>query len=44
MIYSGAKWEKDAAKNMLSSKAVIQNRRRDKKLLGQTETERVCDH
>lgn len=26
------------------SKAVIQNRRRDKLFLGQTETKRICDH
>ena len=39
----GAEWEKYAAKNTLSSKAVIQNGR-DKKLPEQTETKRICDH
>ena len=33
-----------AAKNMLSSKALIQTRRRDKELPRQAETERICDH
>ena len=29
MIYSSVEWEKSAAKNTLSSKAIIQNRRKD---------------
>ena len=32
-----------AGKNTLSSKALIQNRRRDKELPTQTGTERICD-
>ena len=36
--------KKNVAKNTLSSKAVIQNGRRDKELPGQTENKRVCDH
>ena len=39
----GPKGEKHAAKNTLSSKALIQNRR-DKELPRQAETERICDH
>ena len=35
--------KKNAAKNTLSSKAVIQNRR-DQKLTRQIETKRICDH
>ena len=39
-----AESEKYAAKNSLSSKAVIQNRRRDKKFPRQTKIKGVCDH
>ena len=36
--------EKYSAKNSLSGKAVIQNRRRDKDFPRQTKTKGVCDH
>ena len=39
-----AESEKYAAKNSLSSKAVIQNIRRDKKVPRQTKIKGVCDH
>ena len=39
-----AELEKYAAKNSLSSKAVIQNRRRDSKFPRQTKIKGVCDH
>ena len=39
-----AESEKYAAKNSLPSKAVIQNRRRDKKFPKQTQIKGVCDH
>ena len=36
-----AEWEKSAAKNTLSSKAIIQNKRRDKEFPRKTETKGV---
>ena len=39
-----AESEKYASKNSLTSKAVIQNRRRDKKFPRQTKIKGVCDH
>ena len=39
-----AESEKYEAKNSLSSKAVIQNRRRNKKFHRQTKIKGVCDH
>ena len=39
-----AESEKYAAKNSLSSKAVIQNRRRHQKFPRQTKIKGVCDH
>ena len=39
-----AESEKYAAKNSLSNKAVIQNRRRDKEFSRHTKTKRVPDH
>ena len=39
----GPKLEEHAAKNTLSSKVFIQNRRRDKELPRQAGTERICD-
>jgi len=39
-----AEWEKYAAKNTLSSKAVIQNRRRDKEFPRQTKAKVVHEH
>ena len=39
-----AELEKYPAKNSLSSKVVIQNRRRDKKFPRQTKIKGVCDH
>ena len=39
-----AEWEKYAAKNTLSSKAVILNRRRDKEFPRQVTTKGDCEH
>ena len=44
MIFRVLNEKKNAAKNTLSSKAVIQNERRDTELPGPTETKRICDH
>ena len=43
-IFNVLNQKKYADKNSLSSKAVIQNRRRDKKFPRQTKTKGVCDH
>ena len=40
----GTKLEEHTAKSILSSKAFIQNRRTDKELPREAETERICDH
>ena len=39
-----AEWEKYIAKNTLSCKAVIQNRRGDKEFPGQTKTKGIYEH
>ena len=44
MIYSEHKQEKHAAKNTQSSQAIIENKRKDLNLPGQTKTERICKH
>ena len=41
--YIQNEWEKFAAKNTLSSKAIIQNRKIDKEFPRQTKTMGVCD-
>ena len=43
-IFNVMNRKKYAAKNPLSSKSVIQNRRRDKGLPKQTKTEGICHH
>ena len=42
--YSGAKWEKYAAKSTLPSKVIIQNRWRDKEFPRQRKTKGIHDH
>ena len=44
MIYSKADWEKFAAKRILSSKAIIQNRNIDKEFPRQINNKGIDDH